>query len=387
MSGIKILVIDDETAVRKLLIDFFSKKGCETVSVASGRLGLNLLARERFDCLISDVNNLEFVQGAKNLYPSLAVLLLMGGDSLEGRREEVAIMPFDCFSKPIDLKKLYSAVMEGIRREEETAERMNWCSVMFEEKMQEDKIRFDSLRQELVELISHELRTPIAIISESFNLLKDRLIVNHPDNIKALSEEDKDKLIRAFETGRRRIVGIIDEVNYYMDLNRGKVGVQKSEVILNNFLENSFEGFERLIRGTAAKFRKEFASQKQLVCIDKDKFLDVLVRLVNNAVVHNSGDIEVLLKLSSAKEGRMNGETTKFTEVAVCDNGKGIERDIMDNIFKPFNVGRMSHHCKGIGLGLSICKRIIEVNGGVISLESEENKGTNVIIQIPVIGA
>ena len=70
--------------------------------------------------------------------------------------------------------------------------------------------------------------------------------------------------------------------------------------------------------------------------------------------------------------------------IEISDCVTGIDEAVLKRIFTPLNVGDMMHHGRGIGLGLAISKKVIDLHGGTIKVESEKNKGTKVTIEIPV---
>jgi len=361
MERKKILIVDDKAEIRKLLSTFFKKKGHEVAALESGVLGLNLIAKEEFDILISDIrmpymDGVEFARRAKRLDPNLVILLLTGYASLETAQQAIKIGINDYMTKPVDLEKLQESIEEGLQRSAKQRKNADYYRSL-EEEVNKGKEDLESMKRELILLISHELKTSVTIISEGFSLLKDTISVPEDKEVNGLSDDKKEKIFAVIERGRRRLIEVIDNLNYYMTLSKGEVILKRSKVELGSFLETNSGGLQQLISERKSSLKQALAQEEQAVNIDKEKFLDLLSRIVHNAAYHNPQGTEITLKTSIIKK-----EDKEFVEIEICDNGKGIDKEILDKIFIPFSIGDMVHHSKGIGLGLSICKKVVELH-------------------------
>ncbi len=111
--------------------------------------------------------------------------------------------------------------------------------------------------------------------------------------------------------------------------------------------------------------------------VDADEFKRVLLNLINNAfeAMHEGGTLTIsAFELEDESRGR-------YAELRIRDTGRGISSDIAERLFEPYFTTRNS----GTGLGLAICKKTIEGYGGQISIESEEGRGTTVILSLPLV--
>lgn len=379
--------MDDEGEIRRVLSEFFTKKGFETVAVESGSMGLNLLANEDFDCLISDIrmpymDGVELTRKARDLNPGLVIILLTGFGSLETAQEAIKTGIQGYLTKPIDLEKLYATVAENLERAAAGKKEASRYRKL-EEEIKKDKERLDSMKADLTSLINHELRTPVAVISESLSLLKDAVTPFSEEKVKTFSDIDKQHLFDFLERGHRRLVTVIEDIGYYMNLKNKVTRLNTSEVVLNDFLETSFAGFQRLIAGSNQTIKKEFTDEKLNVEIDKEKFLDMLARIINNAARHNPDGVDIAIRLSAARAAAKDGRETDFAKIEISDNGRGLAEEGLEDIFKPFSVGDLSTHAKGIGVGLAISKEVIDLHRGVISINNQKGAGAVVTIEIP----
>lgn len=373
----RILIVDDEVETAKLIARYFERKGYEATPVENGLVGLNLLSKHNFDIIISDINmpqmsGIEFVKQAKEVSPNLIVILLTGYGSLGTAREAIKIGVNDYLLKPVQLEELQASINRALKLAAERVKDPEY-HLKLKKELAEEKERLNLVKEELLTLISHELRTPITVISEGFNLLKDSIEFPNDEKIKALNSDQKKSLFQSIEKARYRLNSIVEDLAYYLNFSKGQIKLEKSKVILNEFLETHLETFQHLVSGSKSILKKQFTEEKQIVNIDKEKMLDLLSRLLNNALCHNSEGIEITIGLSG---------NDKLCRIEICDNGKGIKKQLLDNIFKPFQIGDINHHTKGIGIGLAICKKIVDSHEGKIGIESKVGNGTKVIVEL-----
>jgi len=388
MEKKSILIVDDELEMRRLLSTFFEKKGYKAVAVESGLLGLRLLSRLGFDALISDVkmpfmDGIEFATKARKFNPDLVIVMLTGYGSLDAAQQAIRIGVQDFLTKPVELDKLQDSVERGLEviagRKKDAEYYLN-----LQEELKSDKDKLDSMKEELVSLIGHEFRTPIAVITEGFDIMKGMIQTPAEDKIGALASDKKDGVFRAIDHGRRRLLGVIEDITYYLDLSRGSIRLNRVKVNLGVFLGESLDGFRQLLSGSKSTLEERFAEENDSADIDKDKFLDVVARLINNAAYHNPDGCRIILELSSAMR-QEGGKEKRFIRIVIRDDGLGIDEHIFENIFTPFSASDMMHHGRGLGFGLAICKKVVDLHQGHITVESAKGQGASVIIEIPAV--
>jgi len=357
---LKILIVDDEAETANLIARYFKRKGHEAVSLDNPLVGLEALEKDKFDIIISDINmpqmsGIEFVKKAKEISSDLIVILLTGYGSLGTAREAIKIGVDDYLLKPVQLEELLKSIDKALGKKKDP----EYYLIL--------KKDLDKTKDELLTLISHELRTPVSIISESFDLLKDS---PSDDKIKELNDKQRNSLFKNIESAQHRLNSIIEDLTYYISFGKEEVTLNKNRVVLNDFLESNFKVFKELVSKSKSVLKKNFSKSNQVADIDSEKILDLLSRLIHNAIFHNPDGVEVVISLSSS--GR----------IEVFDNGKGIDDKILDSIFEPFKVGDIDHHSKGIGISLAICKKIVNIHSGDIKIESKIGKGTKVTIDL-----
>lgn len=214
--------------------------------------------------------------------------------------------------------------------------------------------------------VAHEINNPLAIINEKAGLLKDLATIKESTDLKDKVLQVVDSILKSVErcsTITHRLLGFAKR----MDIN--------SEVIDLELLLNEVSGFvekEAILKDIAIYYNLD----KNLPSIESDRgqlqqvFLNVLTNAFY-AVKEKEGKIEISAKLE--KDNRVH--------VTIADNGVGIPKENLDNIFEPFYTTKGKY---GTGLGLSITYGIIQKLGGEIKVQSQVGEGTSFTVIMPI---
>jgi two-component system NtrC family sensor kinase len=213
--------------------------------------------------------------------------------------------------------------------------------------------------------IAHEINNPLAIINEKAGLMKDIL------EVKGDLDQNKEKFLGL-------INGIFDSVSRCRTITHSLLGfsrrIEVSDIFDVNESIREVVGFiEKDIMYRNIKLDLDLRKEPLKVKSAKGQLQQVLLNIINNAVdaVEEGGLIKVSTR---TKDGTI--------QVVISDNGSGIPKDKLKHIFEPFYTTKEKG--KGTGLGLSISYGIIQRLGGTIHVESEINKGTTFIVDIPM---
>lgn len=210
---------------------------------------------------------------------------------------------------------------------------------------------------EMLNTIIHDFRNPFTTI----RLAAEVLIKTHKD------DESLSSLCKLIDEQIERMKLMTDEI---LEFSRGTSTMSCKPTRLLDI----FERFQYLHGEDLSKNKIDFSMQAvdTVLTVDANKIVRVLQDLVNTAVeafAQNGGRITIIAR---EVEGRV--------EIAVADNGPGFPETILPRLFEPFaTAGRE----KGLGLGLAICKSIVEAHGGTIRVETEIGKGTTFFIRLP----
>jgi len=223
--------------------------------------------------------------------------------------------------------------------------------------------RSDRARRALVAAVSHDLRTPLT----SLQLLAHGL----DDGV--LDENDRSAHLGAISTHVRSMSALVDDLFELTRLEAGDIQWSIERVELGELVRETVEA----MRAQAAAKRVGVATNVPAdlgpAAANPEKVQRVLFNLVQNAIRHTPADGSVTVRAEST-----GGHLT----VEVADTGDGIPARDRNRVFEPFYRGDASRHDDGSGLGLSICRAIVEVHGGRIWL-ADAAKGTRVLFTLP----
>ncbi|MEY8707037.1 ATP-binding protein [Bacteroides faecichinchillae] len=216
--------------------------------------------------------------------------------------------------------------------------------------------------QKLIRVLTHEIMnsiTPIISLSET---LSERGI---PDQ---LSEKEYSIMLQAMQTIHRRSKGLLEFVENYRRLTRIPTPVCSNVSITELFID-----LKKLF--PQKQFHIEIPSTDIFLYIDRTQIEQVLINLLKNA--HEACS----RKTNKNIEIKISSHSTSTITLTVSDNGEGILPNVLDKIFVPFFTTKTS----GSGIGLSLCKQIITLHKGSISVKSEPGKGSSFNLTFPII--
>ncbi|MBS6599415.1 MAG: HAMP domain-containing histidine kinase [Clostridium sp.] len=220
----------------------------------------------------------------------------------------------------------------------------------------------ENLRKQLTGDIAHELRTPLTSIK------------GHLDTIIAGIWEPTNERLNSINEEVTRIANLVDDLRKLAKFDSEKNNLNKEKVNLRNYIKTiayNYEG-KALEKNILIKYELEDLE----ILIDKEKFAQVIVNILSNAIKYNNGNNEIYIK-TFKKGNNIN--------ISIKDNGIGIPINECKNIFERFYRVDKSRGAneKGMGVGLTIAKSIIKAHGGEIKVFSEVNKGSEFIITLP----
>ena len=220
----------------------------------------------------------------------------------------------------------------------------------------------ESLRKQLTADIAHELRTPLTSIK------------GHLDTIIAGIWEPTNERLNSINEEVTRITNLVDDLRKLAKFDIGKNSLNKEVVNLRDYIKTIVYNYEgkALEKNIGIKYQLEDLE----VIIDKEKFAQVIINILSNAIKYNNGNGKIYVK-AFMKDNNVN--------ISIKDSGIGIPESELKNIFERFYRVDKSRGAneKGMGVGLTISKSIVNAHGGEIKVFSEVNKGSEFLIILP----
>ena len=239
--------------------------------------------------------------------------------------------------------------------------------------------------------VSHELRTPLTSVLGFAKIIKKRLVekifplvqIDDPKTQHLIGQVAENLNVVVAEG--ERLTALIDNVLDLAKIEAGKIEWNMTAVAVPEIMARAMLATASLFDGSALKLIQEVETNLPEIIGDQDRLTQVVINLISNAVKFTeigSVTCRAQLRHERSAEGQADGELV----VSVIDTGIGIAVEDQAGVFDKFNqVGdTLTDKPKGTGLGLTICKEIVEHHGGRIWVESEVGKGSTFSFALPV---
>lgn len=231
--------------------------------------------------------------------------------------------------------------------------------------------KLNTMKNDFIDNITHEFKTPISSISLAAQMLRDDSIQKTPKAVTNLS-----KIIRE-ETGRLNM--LIERVLQLSLFEQNKSPLQFTDIQINSLLEDISHNFSLKVEKNKGQIFTHFDATDDIALVDEVHFTNVIYNLLDNALKYSSAPLLLHIRTYNTREDKL--------VIEVEDNGIGIAETDIKLIFDKFyrvpteNV----HNVKGFGMGLAYVKKMISEHHGTIQVISELNIGTKFIITIPTL--
>lgn len=358
----RILVVDDQQVNRALLRDLLEVRGHEVAEAGNGTEALARVQEAPPDVVLLDVNmpGMDGFEVCRRLKAdphtaAIPVLLVTALAHREQRLEGIAAGANDYLTKPIDKADLVLRVTNAIRMRRLHADLEAQYARLLD---------LEQLRDDLVHMMVHDLRSPLTAIRAYLALVK-------LDAGEKLDPELAENIDQAVMVGAT----MTEMVSDLLDVSRFEAGVmplERIEVDLGQVTRDAMAS----VGATAHRVRFEASARPVRVICDPTVIRRVIGNLVANAVRFTPKDGECRV--------RLEGDTTA-ARITVTDTGTGIAPEHRDTIFEKFGqvAAARDNARRSSGLGLTFCKLAVEAHGGQIGLDSEVGKGTSFWFTLP----
>ena len=360
MNG-KILLVDDDPDHLSLVERYASVLGIPFRAVTSAQDAVKCLEEETFDAMVTDMvmpgmDGMELLVHTKEHHPGVDVIVMTGFSKKYSYTEVIKAGATDFIAKPFPkdefaakLSRVFKerALLRDLRQAKEKAEVANMA------------------KTEFLNTISHELRTPMNGIMGFTGLLCDMDLPEKPrEFLKMISES------------ANRLMGLINQLLDFSRLDAGGKDLHFSGFELQSFFDSIFPTLEHQTKAKGLPLRIAIGPGLTLkkVLGDSSVLAQILNHLVNNAVKFSERG-EIKIEVLAYEEPTPDSILLQFS---VTDNGCGVSQEQIEFIFAPFTQTEdyMTRRHEGVGLGLAICAKLVQLLDGRIWVESKIDRGS-----------
>lgn len=349
-----ILVVDDEMGPReslKMILNPYytihiAERGSQVMEILD-KFPVDLVT---LDLKMPGLNGINVLELVKQKDPDIEAIIITGYGSLDTAIEGLRLGAFDYISKPFDVNHILSLVKRGLER-------------------RHAKAKLRQVKSDFISNISHELRTPLSVVVGFVYLLLNQVIGK-------LSDEQQ-KILETVYRNSEELLELVDNVLWMTSLNAGDSSTLVDEFEVREALNETLKRYQKTAQNKGLKITQDVPDFRLTLCNDRNKIERIIQNILSNAVKFTQqGEIRISLS-PCAERGGVNLEIT--------DTGVGIPANKLASIYEPFqHLDTIAHRASsGLGLGLSVARRMTELVGGEIAITSHPDQGTRVLLHFP----
>lgn len=226
----------------------------------------------------------------------------------------------------------------------------------------------EQLRADLLRAISHDLRTPLTSISgNAANLLA---------NDAKLDEEARHQIFLDIYDDSIWLINLVENLLSITRIEDGRMNLRLSTELVGEVIEEALRHTNR--KSSDHTIRVDLPDELLLARMDARLIVQVLINLVDNAVKYTQNGSTIVVSARRREDG--------FAEISVADDGPGIAPEIQPHVFEMFYTGehKVADSRRSLGLGLALCKAIVDAHGGTITLTDNPPHGCNFTFTVPL---
>ena len=369
---VNILIVDDDTIIRETFSNILELQGYNVVGVGTGSEAISCAKGKFFNVVVIDIrlpdkSGLEVLKAIRENNEDTVAIMMTAYVSIDSSIKALNQGAYNYITKPFNIDQVLVVIDRALEKQRLSMENKRLLEKL--KQANKELRKLDKLKSHFVSTASHELRTPLTAIKEGMAIVTD-------GTAGPLNEEQKD-FLNMVKRNVDRLVRLINNLLDFQKLEAKKMEFKITEGDINELIKEVVKEMSPSIKNKGLEFTVSLAKNTPKVNFDRDRIVEVLTNLINNAIKFTKkGSIAI----SSSK---------KFKNticISVSDTGIGIKREDVDKLFKGFS--QLSREeglaIGGTGLGLVISKKIVEAHCGKMMFESEYGKGSTFSFLLPI---
>jgi signal transduction histidine kinase len=354
MDRANILVVDDEMGPRESL-KMILKPYYNVYTAERGGQAIDLLSQVPIDLVTVDLKmpglpGTKVLERLKQQNPDIEAIIITGYGSMDTAIEGLRLGAFDYIAKPFDVNYVLSLIQRALERKN-------------------TRSKLKQLKSDFLANVSHELLTPLSVVIGFVSLLLDQIIGK-------LSDEQK-KILEKVYKNSEELLELIDNVLWLTSLNAGALSLVEEEFDVGEVIKESVKKYKQVLGEKGIHLSIQLPKSGISVLGDSSKVVRIFQNLFHNAVKFTpQGQITIKVHRSVNR---------KMIDLEIVDTGVGIPQEQIEAMFQPLRQldDSPQKHFSGLGLGLTVARRLTDLIGGAMEIMSQPGIGTHVLLSIP----
>ena len=355
-----ILIVDDNDMTRELIKCYLEDYNYIIAETDSGITAIKLISIQKFDIILLDIlldiNGLDVLEEIRKKFSitELPVIMITGKLESEDIVKALELGANDYITKPIDFMVLLARLKTHLllKRKEEELKESN-----------ERALSASRAKSDFLSRMSHEIRTPMNAVMGMSDLLAETNL-----------DDTQKKYVNTIQRAGNNLLNVINDILDLSKIEAGQMHMENVAFDLNDVVQNVLDIMSIRAQGKKLELNLEMNSDvPNCLAGDPNRLKQILINLIGNSIKFTPTG-QIVLKIEN------NPEPGEYGDIlfSVSDTGIGIAADKLNDIFEDFIQADLSITSKygGTGLGLSIVRKLIQIQGGSLSVRSKEGEGS-----------
>ena len=356
------MVVDDDDGFRELMHTILTNEGFAVDKARSGEEAIRKARAKSYDLILLDlkmtgIDGMEVLKILKPECPTTDFIMVTGYGDVDIAVELIKLGAKEYVRKPVEPSEFIQRIRASLRAH--AAE-----------------LRVREIQSEFSSRLLHNLRGPLVTMNSAIDFLKK-------EGAGALSAEQR-KVIEEMSLNSAKMDALLNDMIDLTLFESGKVTLDKLPVNLDVVIPNAVDRIIARAKAKNISVNVNIADGIPTIELDPEKIEQVLQNVLDNAVKYSRDGGSITVGLSLRKHV-FSGKSAESVEISVTDTGVGIPKEELPLIFDKYKdvLTGKSSSLKTTGLGLAICRSIVEAHGGNMTAASDVNKGTTIAIYFP----
>ncbi|ACB53070.1 two-component hybrid sensor and regulator [Crocosphaera subtropica ATCC 51142] len=368
-----ILVVDDTPDNLRLLSAMLSEQGYKVRKALNGKTALNTIHQVAPDLILLDINmpsmnGYEVCQQLKDDPDTkdIPIIFISALDDVLDKVKAFELGGVDYITKPFQAEEVIARIE-------------NQLTIQRQKKQLQQEIKERAKTEQTLRIylhaVSHDLRNPVL----GFSMILKNFLKQKQDTI-----EISRKVLEQMSKSCDRQLNLINSLVETQQFEMGGISLNLKPLNLAKLSQQLATEWQPMLTEKQSTITLDIPQDLPLIKGDSDRLWRVLENLMANALKHNDPGIQLTLKADIIKPEKKDVKPNKI-RCSLEDNGVGIDPELAATLFERYQRGNTAKKTLGLGLGLYLCRKIIEAHGGEIGVVTEPGQGATFWFSLPIL--